>query len=149
MRASKDPGSVVSTYALGSCLGITLYDPAKKVGGMLHAMLPSSKINNSTGRREAMFLDTGMPILFKMLNHFGADIRQLECKVFGGAQVLQADRFFKIGAKNIDTFDAMVREMGLNLKAREVGGQVNRTIKLHLQTGQVWVKTPNKVEFWK
>src|SRR5262245_51470130 len=46
MVVSNDAGSEIVTYSLGSCLGITVYDPAKKVGGLLHLMLPDSSIDS-------------------------------------------------------------------------------------------------------
>ena len=45
MVVSNDPSAELVTYSLGSCLGITVYDPVKKVGGLLHLMLPESRID--------------------------------------------------------------------------------------------------------
>ncbi len=95
-----------------------------------------------------MFVDTGMTDLLKKMHLLGSDPRRCECKVFGGAQVLQADSYFKIGQKNILAFQEIAKREGLHVKVAEVGGQHNRTIKLHFKTGQVSVKTPNQEIFW-
>ena len=57
MKMAKDSGMLV-TYALGSCIGICLYDPLKKLGAMGHVMLP---LNMETGRTNTMkYADTGI-----------------------------------------------------------------------------------------
>lgn len=66
-------GDFLITHALGSCLGLAVYDPQAKVGGLLHAMLPLSKINKDKARANPyMFVDTGVPVLFKTLYNMGA-----------------------------------------------------------------------------
>jgi chemotaxis receptor (MCP) glutamine deamidase CheD len=77
----------------------------------------------------------------------GANRREIRCKVFGGAQLLAADCFFRIGSKNIDAFSAFSREFDLDVAVWEVSGCVNRTIRLVNQTGEVFVKTPAKADF--
>ena len=42
LNVAKDDDTLV-TYALGSCVGICLYDPVYKLAGLSHIMLPSVK----------------------------------------------------------------------------------------------------------
>jgi chemotaxis protein CheD len=64
---------VLITYALGSCLGISIYDPVAKVAGLLHVMLPLSSVSPEKAREKpAMFVDTGVPLLFKESYRLGA-----------------------------------------------------------------------------
>lgn len=147
MKVSADPNAVIVTYALGSCLGITMHDPQKRVGGMLHAMLPNSKMHHSAGDRPAMFVDTGVPLLLNAMLDAGARRENLVCKVFGGAQLLSADKFFRIGAQNVDAFYELSRELGLKVDVWEVSGRVNRTIRLLVRTGEVSVRVPARPEF--
>ena len=79
MVVSSDPDEVLVTYALGSCLGITLHDPGKCIGGLLHLMLPDSQLHSRTTVRPAMFLDTGLPLLLKTMLAAGADEGALRC----------------------------------------------------------------------
>ena len=147
MVVSSDPDEVLVTYALGSCLGITLHDPGKCVGGMLHIMLPDSKLHSRSTVRPAMFLDTGLPLLLKTMEEAGADRGALRCKVFGGAQLLSADQFFRIGAQNVEACYKLTTELGLRVQVWEVSGRVNRTIRLSNRTGEVRVRVPSRPEF--
>ncbi len=146
-KVCKDPEATLITYALGSCLGITLHDPGKRIGGLLHLMLPDSRLHSRTTVRPAMFLDTGLPLLLKAMLNAGADENALRCKVFGGAQLLLADNFFRIGAQNIDACYKVTAELGLKVQVWEVSGRVNRTIRLINRTGEVRVRVPARPEF--
>src|SRR5450756_2144113 len=65
MAVSNDASAEIVTYSLGSCLGITIYDPLKKIGGLLHLMLPASNIDHAkAAEMPYMFVDTGVPRLF-------------------------------------------------------------------------------------
>jgi len=136
----------IVTYALGSCLGITFYDRVRKIGVLLHIMLPNSKDHEKNHTKRAMFLDTGMEDIIGALAKEGADTRSLEVKVFGGAKVTQADNFFNIGTKNIAAFELLCQQMRFRVLAKEVGGALNRTIRLSLATGEVSLKMPAQPE---
>lgn len=148
-RVSREANSIIATYALGSCLGITAYDPQKCIGGMLHAMLPKGNATSGSTSRRSMFIDTGFEDLIKSLNSLGANTAKLEFKVFGGAKVLEADKFFRIGEKNAEALTALFADYGYRPLVWEVGGSLNRTIKFELSTGRVKVKMPNQPEFYK
>ncbi|MDE1171531.1 MAG: chemotaxis protein CheD [Verrucomicrobium sp.] len=148
LKLVSTPGSILSTYALGSCIAVTLFDPYRKIGGLLHAMLPDSKLHRSGVTNRSMFVDTGLTDLVAQLTRTGGAPEVLECKVFGGARVMGADQFFRIGDRNVEAFRALSQKMGLRVKVWETGGQVNRTIKLYLETGHVLVKTPGKPLYW-
>ena len=66
MAVSNNQSLTLATYSLGSCIGVTIYDPVAKVGGLLHVMLPESSIDMDKAQRQpAMFMDTGIPALFR------------------------------------------------------------------------------------
>jgi len=146
-KISTEPCTYLATHALGSCLGVTFHDSKRRIGGMLHAMLPSATLHEGQKIREAMFLDTGIPLLLTALIRAGAKKGDIRCKVFGGAQLMATDNFFRIGSKNIDMFYRISHEMELDVVSWEVSGRVNRTIRLNNQTGDVIVKIPSKPEF--
>ena len=77
----------------------------------------------------------------------GADRGALRCKVFGGAQLLSADQFFRIGAQNVEACYKLTTELGLRVQVWEVSGRVNRTIRLSNRTGEVRVRVPSRPEF--
>lgn len=146
-KISTDPLTYLVTYALGSCLGVTFHDEKRRIGGLLHAMLPSANLHPGQKIREAMFLDTGIPKVLSAMVRAGAKKNDIRCKVFGGAQLMATDNFFRIGSKNIDMFYKLSQELQLDVVAWEISGRVNRTIRLDNHTGDVIVKVPSKPEF--
>ena len=85
MVVSNDGGAEIVTYSLGSCLGVAIYAPVKNIGGLLHLMLPDSKIDAAKAvSAPFMFVDTGVPRLFHAAYNLGADRNRLVVKVAGG-----------------------------------------------------------------
>ena len=145
MIASNDPSADLVTYSLGSCLGVTLYDPVKRVGGLLHLMLPTSSIDSEkAASRPYMFVDTGVPRLFHALYSFGAEKNRLVVKVAGGAQILDDKKLFNIGERNLEALLAILNRNGITLAAIDVGGTTSRTLKLDLSIGRVSVSCPGQ-----
>src|ERR1022692_2596984 len=90
MVVSNDSSAEIVTYSLGSCLGVTIYDPVKKIGGLLHLMLPDSKIDAAkAASMPYMFVDTGLPRLFHAAYNLGADRSRLAVQGAGGAPLLE------------------------------------------------------------
>ena len=143
MLASNDSSAEIVTYSLGSCLGVTIYDPVKKIGGMLHLMLPDSKIDAAKAMNQPyMFVDTGVPRLFHAAYSLGADRSRLVVKVAGGAQLMDQQGIFNIGARNFDALEKLLAQNGFKAHATDVGGLSSRTVRLDLANGMVTIKTP-------
>lgn len=141
MKVSKDPGITLITFSLGSCIGVSLYDPSVKVGGLLHFMLPDSTIDPQKAQKNPwMFADSGIPLFFKEAYRLGAEKKRLEVKVVGGAQILDDSRFFNIGKKNYMALRKIFWANQVLISAEEVGGNVHRTFSLELSSGKTWVK---------
>lgn len=153
MAVTNNPSVVLTTYSLGSCLGITVYDPVKRVGGMLHIMLPDSTIDAAkAAARPAMFVDAGVPALFRSAYQLGADRQRLVVTVAGGAQVMDPSGFFNIGKRNYEAFTTLLQRNGLAAHAEQVGGFVNRTMHLNMSTGEVKLKVSGQnkeVVLWR
>lgn len=143
MVASNDAGAELVTYSLGSCLGICLFDPARKIGGLLHVMLPDSRIDPvKASATPYMFVDSGVPRLFQAVASLGADRRRLVIKVAGGAQLLDPQKVFNIGERNTQVLMALLARNGYVVQAWDVGGLASRTLRLDMATGRVTIKTP-------
>ena len=143
MAASNDPVAELVTYSLGSCLGVTVYDPVQQAGGLLHLMLPDSNINRQKAAAvPAMFVDTGLPRLFEAVHTLGGDRSRLMIKVAGGAQFLDPQRAFNIGERNYAALRAWLARNGYPVHAEAVGGTCSRTLRLHLTDGSVTVSSP-------
>lgn len=139
MKLAKGPGHVIVTHALGSCIGITLYDPATQIGGMLHFMLPDSTVNpGRAAENPYMFADTGIPQFLQKLTAMGAAKPRLIVKVAGGAQFVDHKDFFAIGKRNYTTLRKIFWKEGLLSKGEHVGGTISRTMYLGTTTGRVW-----------
>ncbi len=150
---SSNPNVVLTTYSLGSCLGITIFDPVTRVGGLLHAMLPDSSIDQAKAAAQpAMFIDTGIPALFRAAYQLKADKYRVQICVAGGAQVMDGSGFFSIGKRNYETLLKLLSQHGLVVRAEQVGGMVSRTVHLNLRTGEVKLKVSGQNEevvLWK
>jgi chemotaxis protein CheD len=143
MVVSQQDGDLIVTYALGSCLGIAIHDPVAGVGGMLHVMLPSSKIDpDKANENPCMFVDTGVPRLFHECYRAGARKERLVVKVAGGASVHNQGKVdhFEIGKRNFIMLRKLLWRNGVMMKAHEVGGSVSRTMMLEIGSGRVTVK---------
>ena len=135
----------ISTYALGSCIGLVAYDSATQTGGLLHLMLPDSSLSAAKAAAQpAMFADTGIPVLFNGLTSMKAQVGRCKIFVAGGASVLSGPDSFKIGERNIAAVKRMLGVYGCRVAGAEVGGTVNRTLHLELGTGQLTLKMPDR-----
>ncbi len=141
MKASNDPTASLVTYSLGSCIGIAIYDPVSKAGGLLHYMLPESNLDGSKARNNPyMFADTGIPALFKETYRLGAKKQRMKVVVVGGAQILDQKGFFNIGKRNHMAVRKIFWKNQVLIDHEDVGGSVNRTIRLDIATGEVHIK---------
>ncbi|MFA6286536.1 MAG: chemotaxis protein CheD [Opitutaceae bacterium] len=140
------PQSTISTYALGSCIGVVAYDPVARVGGLLHLMLPDSTISpEKAASQPAMFADTGIPILFNGLAGMRCQRSRIQLFLAGGASVLSGPDSFKIGERNIIAVRRMLAVYGCRIVGAEVGGILNRTLHLTVGTGQLSIKLPDQM----
>lgn len=133
----------ITTYALGSCIGVAIYDPDTRVGGMLHYMLPEASLNPDKARENPfMFADTGIPLLFRSAYKLGAMRSRLQIKLAGGANVMDQTNFFNIGKRNYLAARKLLYKNNLLISSELVGGVSGKTMRLDLNTGQVLIKLP-------
>ncbi|MBI2513629.1 MAG: chemotaxis protein CheD [Opitutae bacterium] len=143
MAVSNNTQVILSTYALGSCIGVVAYDPGVKAAGILHLMLPESSISpDKAARQPAMFADTGLPAFFKALAGLRAERSRLRLYVAGGASVIAGTDPFRIGERNTRVTLDYLSQHGYVVRRTDVGGNINRTIHLEVNTGGVTLKTP-------
>lgn len=141
MKISNDPEASLVTYALGSCIGVALYDPIVKVGGLLHFMLPDSRIDPFKAKKcPCMFADTAIPLFFEEFYKWGGIKERLKVKVAGGSKILDEAEFFNIGKKNYLSLRKILQLNNVPISAEDIGGQGNRTITLEVSTGKVFIK---------
>lgn len=143
LKLSKSPDDRIITYALGSCLGITVYDPVAKVGGFLHAMLPLSTIDPSKAEQNPyMFVDSGVPRLFLDAYKLGARKERLVVAAAGGSSPIGrgGQDYFQIGSRNIVVLRKLLWKNGVVLAANEFGGSEARTMWIDMASGEVTLR---------
>ena len=146
-KVGKAPATVIS-YGLGSCIGISLYDPQTKIGGLLHIMLPDSTQARASDN-PAKFADTGLPLMLNDVLALGASRAHLVAKIAGGAQMFafaNATDIMRVGARNAEAAKKMLKDLGIKLVAEDTGGTYGRTVSINLEDGVYTVKTINKGE---
>ena len=145
MKVSNEAESTIVTYSLGSCIGVAIYDPVSRVGGLLHFMLPESSLDSAKAQKNPyMFADTGIPHLFKSAYQLGAKKQRMKVVVAGGSQVLDQKGFFNIGKRNYMALKKIFFKNNVLIDYENVGGNSNRTIKLKVKDGSLWLKVSGK-----
>ncbi len=141
LGVSDDARVDLVTYSLGSCIGVAIWDPEAKVGGMLHYMLPESTIAPEKAKNNpAMFADTGIPMLFRRAYELGASKKRLVVRVAGGASLLDDNGTFNIGKRNYTVLRKLFWKNGVLIGAEHVGGSISRTMKLSVGTGRTTIR---------
>jgi chemotaxis protein CheD len=149
-KTSKSPDTLV-TYALGSCVGITLYDPASHVGGLSHIMLPTSTLKTASPDGviddRMKYADTAIPDLITELERLGARRGSLRAKIVGGANMFTTTGTSfvdTIGERNIEAVRKVLAELGIPIIAEDVGANYGRTVYFLLEDGKVRVQSLGK-----
>ncbi|MBI5016484.1 MAG: chemotaxis protein CheD [Deltaproteobacteria bacterium] len=140
-KVSDDPTDTVVTYALGSCVGLSLYDRKSHMGGILHVMLPDSQFRSASREfNPHMYADTGLNALLGALLAKGARREALEARVAGGANMLQHSQFLDIGKRNAEAIVGALRLQRIPILGSSLGGVVGRSMSLKLHDGTVTVR---------
>ena len=145
MQLAQTEGSLI-TYALGSCIGICLYDPVIKLGALLHIMLP---LNMEAGRKNPLkYADTGMVEMLRQMEARGANRARMVAKIAGGAKMFEVTggALGNIGQRNIESVRIQLKKHGIRLANEDVGGSVARTMLMDVATGTVSVRSYGRPE---
>lgn len=146
MKISKMQGTLV-TYALGSCIGICLWDPFMKIGALVHIMLPLNMETNRTSPFK--YADTGIRLTLSKMEMMGASKARIVAKIAGGAKMFNVQgngSLGSIGQRNIDSVHQILRMEGIKLLKEDVGGSAARTLFFDVATGEGIVKIYGNVE---
>ncbi len=146
MKFTRGGGTVI-TYALGSCIGITMYDPGLKLGGLLHIMLPSRSDPNDP--KVYKYADSGIREMIRKLTAFGMVKSRTVVKIAGGAKMFDikgnAD-FGNIGERNAAMVKKILLEERMRVTSEDTGGAYARTMVLKVDTGEVLIRTVGRPE---
>ena len=146
MKFTRGDGIII-TYALGSCIGITMYDPILRLGGLLHIMLPSRMDPRDT--RVFKYADSGLDEMIRKLTAFGMVKSRTVVKIAGGAKMFSisgnAD-FGNIGQRNAVMVKKILTEQRFRIAAEDTGGSHARTMLLNVANGDVVIRSAGKPE---
>ena len=145
LKTGKNP-DILTTLGLGSCIGIAVWDPMTKIGGLAHIMLPdSTKIRNNSNI--AKFADTGIDELIRLMLQAGANKNKLVAKIAGGARMFEvsgATTVGNIGEKNAIASKEKLKQLGIPLLAEDTGLNYGRTVELDCSNGNYLIKAVGK-----
>lgn len=145
LKVAKSP-DILTTLGLGSCIGLTLYDPVTKIGGLVHYMLPdSTKLKNNSNI--AKFGDTGINELLKQMIAAGANQRRLVAKIAGGAKMFEISGLStvgNVGERNTEQAKLVLKELRISLIAEDTGLNFGRTVELNCENGDYTIKAVGK-----
>lgn len=142
MKMTRNREDVLVTYSLGSCVGLTLFDPLAGIGAMIHCMLPMSKIDPEKARlKPYMFVDTGVAAMLHDMYQAGAQRQNLIAKVAGAGSPLGKEETFRIGQRNYTILRKFLWKNNILIAKEDVGGSKARTLYLHMADGRTTVKS--------
>ena len=146
MKFTRGGGTII-TYALGSCIGITFYDPAIKLGGLLHIMLP----NRSDPKYPKIYkyADSGIREMVRKLSAFGMVKSRTVVKIAGGAKMFDIKGntdFGNIGQRNAAMVKKILMEERMRITSEDTGGAYARTMLLNVDNGDVVIRTVGRPE---
>lgn len=143
----KNPGDVIKTHALGSCVAIVILDPITRSVGMVHVALPESSVHPTRAQKlPGYFADTGVPILIQKMKEMGCagNLRKLVVKLTGGANVMDKNNTFNIGKRNVLAIKKALWQQRMGAVAEDVGGTISRTVIINVDDGKVLVTSPGR-----
>lgn len=143
LKVAMHDSDVLKTTGLGSCVGLTLYDPVAKISGMAHIMLPSSEIARSGPINPAKYADTAIPEMIRLMREAGAITGRMEAKLAGGAQmfVFSGPDTMRIGPRNVEMCKEILARLNIPIRAEDTGKNFGRTIEFHNATGMLIVRS--------
>lgn len=145
LKVGRSP-DILTTLGLGSCIGLTLFDPVTKVGGLVHYMLPDSTKLKNNGNI-AKFGDTGIRELLTRVTAQGGDPRRLVAKIAGGAcmfEMSKSSAMGNVGLRNAEAAKTILRQLRIPLVAEDTGLNYGRTVELNCETGEYLIKAVGK-----
>ncbi len=145
MVVSEAPTKITTT-GIGSCVFICVYDDQAKVGGAIHAMIPSrsgGKKNNlpvvGEDKNSSKYVDEAIVKLVNKIVQQKGKKENLKAKMVGGASMFQVFSNSNIGRENVKTAEQILQLLKIPIKNKSVGGKVGRSAVFNLNNGVVEV----------
>jgi len=138
-KVARTPEAELQTLAIGSCIGLSAWDPDQRIGALLHFMLPKPSGQTVPPERLALYATTGIQMLFRQMAELGAKKKRLVLCAAGAAEVLSDTGAFAIGRRNRTMMRKLLWKHDIALAGEDTGGNHARSMSLALSTGTVCV----------
>ncbi|MFR3499255.1 MAG: chemotaxis protein CheD [Paraclostridium bifermentans] len=139
----------IMTVGLGSCCGVVLYDEINKIAGLVHILLPDSKVDKKMDNK-SKYADSGIYLLYEQMIKSGANQRLIRAKLAGGAHMFNfknsSSSIFTIGEKNVKSCKATLAKLNISIVSEDVLGSCGRTIVFDTLTNKLTIKSVGKRE---
>lgn len=130
------------TYALGSCVGICLYDKNSKIAGLSHIMLPDSTAITDGAKTRPKFADTAIVDMLNAMKAQGATQTGMTAKIAGGAVMFKSSSAqFNIGERNVEAVKKTLAMLGIPIIASDTGLNYGRTVTFFAENGMLEVNS--------
>ena len=148
LKISQNPTETLVAFSVGSGIGVSIYDPIAKAGGLLNFVLPDSAMLSPSKAQiqPFMFADTGMAALFDALHDLGAQRENFKVVLAGGAQIIDQTAECNIGQKNVQAVTSFLTAENLAIDYTDIGGIFLRTLRLDMGTGDTVIQTLGQTE---
>lgn len=146
MKQARATGTII-TYALGSCIGICLYDSMIKLGAMVHIMLPEAPKGNVDNLFK--YADTGIRETLRKMEAFGAVRGRIVAKIAGGAKMFDipdTSALGNIGDRNANSVKQILMAERIRLLKEDLGANYARTMSFDVETGMAKIKVFGREE---
>lgn len=146
MKISSVPDDVLVAPNLGSCLGIAIFDKVKKIGGMIHCLLPLSSADPEKAKKNpSMYVDSGFKYLLDSIMSQGSNKKDIVIVAAGGANINDDNNIFEIGKRNHTVLKKILWKNGMVLKSEHVGDHFSRTLSLEIASGRTILKCKGNI----
>ncbi len=135
--------AILEAIGLGSCVAVVFYDPALKIGGMAHPLLPSSN-GHPVHKAPSKFMDRAVHLLYEEILSRGANPSRIIAKAAGGATIFKLQRIPNIGEQNVEAVQTLLQKLNIPLVAADFGGSHGRTVEFHVATGEMIIRSLRK-----
>lgn len=142
MQIAQAP-NILKTLGLGSCVGVCIYDPILRIGGMVHIMLPFMGDYRDKSN-VAKYADSGVWALIEQLQMRNAIKSRMIAKIAGGAQMFAVpndSKVMKIGERNVTVVKSVLHDASIPIEGEDIGGNYGRTIEFCCKYGCLKIKS--------
>jgi len=142
MKVTTRARDVLVTHALGSCLGLAVYDPTVGVAGLIHCLLPVARdAAKGPVKNPFMYVNLGVPQMMRAMFNRGATRENMILKAAGCGRMMNISNQFDTGANNFAALKKLLQINEMRLIADDVGGTIPRTMRLFAETGRVVISS--------